>query len=61
MGPWTHPQAGSITRPATTNAGDRDFGLLSLLDTREIELAWFDHWLKGIANGAEHARRSSSS
>jgi uncharacterized protein len=52
MGPWTHSQAG-IAPPGTTNAGDRDFGLVSLLDTRVIELAWFDHWLKGIANGAE--------
>ena len=39
--------------PGTTNAGDRDFGVGSLLDTRQIELAWFDHWLKGIDNGAE--------
>ena len=53
MGPWTHSQAG-IAPPGTTNAGDRDFGLVSLLDTRAIELAWFDHWLKGIDNGVEH-------
>jgi putative CocE/NonD family hydrolase len=52
MGPWTHSQAG-IAPPGTTNAGDRDFGLVSLLDTRVIELAWFDHWLKGIDNGAD--------
>jgi len=53
MGPWTHPQAGSIFPPGTTNAGDRDFGLVSLLDTKAIELAWFDRWLKGVDNGAE--------
>ncbi len=53
MGPWTHPQAGSIPAPGSTNAGDRDFGVASLLDTRDIELAFFDHWLKGIENGAE--------
>ena len=53
MGPWTHPQAGSIFPPGTTNAGDRDFGVGSLLDTKAIELAWFDHWLKGVDNGAE--------
>jgi len=52
MGPWTHSQAGNLP-PGTTNAGDRDFGLISLLDTQQIELAWFDHWLKGVANGAE--------
>jgi hypothetical protein len=53
MGPWTHQQAGMHFPPGTTNAGDRDFGLVSLLDTVEIELAWFDHWLKGIDNGVE--------
>lgn len=52
MGPWTHSQAGN-TPPGTTNAGDRDFGLVSLLDTLQIELAWFDRWLKGIDNGAD--------
>ena len=52
MGPWTHNQAGN-TPPGTTHAGDRDFGVGSLLDTRLIELAWFDRWLKGIANGAD--------
>ena len=52
MGPWTHSQAGQMP-PGTTDAGDRDFGFDSLLETRSIELAWFDHWLKGIDNGAE--------
>jgi hypothetical protein len=52
MGPWTHSQAG-IAPPGTTNAGDRDFGVGSLLDTRAIEVAWFDHWLRGIDNGVE--------
>jgi putative CocE/NonD family hydrolase len=52
MGPWTHNQAGN-TPPGTTNAGDRDFGVASLLDTRLIELAWFDRWLKDDANGAD--------
>lgn len=52
MGPWTHSQAGTAP-PGTTDAGDRDFGLVSLLDTQRIELAWFDRWLKGSPNGAE--------
>jgi putative CocE/NonD family hydrolase len=52
MGPWTHPQAGNQP-PGTSNAGDRDFGQVSLLDTRLIELAWFDHWLKHIDNGVD--------
>ncbi|MGD9710942.1 MAG: CocE/NonD family hydrolase [Thermomicrobiales bacterium] len=54
MGPWTHPQAGNAP-PGTTNAGDRDFGIHSLLDTRAIELAWFDRWLKGKPNDVEKA------
>jgi putative CocE/NonD family hydrolase len=54
MGPWTHPQAGMTLPPGTTNAGDRDFGLGSLLNTAAIEKAWFDHWLKGVDNGSEH-------
>ena len=54
MGPWTHDQA-SNWPPGTTTAGNRDFGFVSRLDTRAIELAWFDHWLKGIDNGAEQA------
>jgi uncharacterized protein len=52
MGPWVHSQAGNQP-PGTTNAGDRDFGVASLLDTTPIELAWFDRWLKGIDNGAD--------
>lgn len=52
MGPWTHSQAGN-TPPGTTNAGERDFGIGSLLDTQAIEIAWFDRWLKGIDNGVE--------
>jgi putative CocE/NonD family hydrolase len=46
MGPWTHTQAGS-SPPGTTHAGERDFGADSLFDTRAMELAWFDRWLKG--------------
>ncbi len=53
MGPWTHQQAGSLMAQTDTSAGDRDFGVPSLLDTRAIELRWWDHWLKGIDNGAE--------
>ena len=36
-----------------TNAGEVDFGRDSKLDLQEIELRWFDHWLKGEDNGAE--------
>jgi putative CocE/NonD family hydrolase len=47
MGPWHHSVA------QETHAGEVDFGKASVLDLNEIELRWFDHWLKGIDNGAE--------
>ena len=46
VGPWIH-NASSLT-----HAGEVDFGVDSVLDLKEIELRWFDHWLKGIPNGA---------
>ena len=47
MGPWIHSASNM------TVAGDVDFGTASQLDLREVELAWFDRWLKGIENGAD--------
>ena len=47
VGPWIHSAC------STTFAGELDFGAISMLDLREIELRWFDHWLKGRDNGAE--------
>ena len=47
IGPWIHEES------KMTHAGEVDFGLDSVLDLQEIELRWFDHWLKGIPNGAE--------
>ncbi len=44
MGPWVH---GSESR----KTGDVDFGEDAALDTRELELRWFDSQLKGIDNG----------
>jgi hypothetical protein len=46
-GPWNHP-----------GLGDRevcgiDFGELAAVDKQEIIIRWFDHWLKGIANGVD--------
>ena len=46
VGPWIHNAS------AFTNAGDVDFGRHSKLDLQEIELRWFEHWLKGVSNGA---------
>ena len=42
VGHWTH--AGS----ANTFAGDLDFGQHSTIDSKEVRLAWFDHYLKGL-------------
>jgi putative CocE/NonD family hydrolase len=47
VGPWIHDAS------SMTNAGEVDFGRDSKLDLQEIELRWFDHWLKGEDNGAE--------
>jgi hypothetical protein len=51
MGPWTHGDR------SLTHAGDVDFGPAATIDGnlagnwREFRLRWFDHWLKGAANG----------
>ena len=47
MGPWVH-QAGALT-----HAGEVDFGKDSMIDLRDIELRWFDRWLKGERNGID--------
>ena len=50
IGPWGH---GVRTDPAY---GDVDFGPQMAIDMRALHLRWFDHHLKGIANGlAEEA------
>ena len=47
IGPWIHSAS------KMTIAGDVDFGTESMLDLKEIELAWFDRWLKGTDIGAD--------
>ena len=47
IGPWIHGAS------RETHAGEADFGKASMIDLNEIELEWFDHWLKGKDNGAE--------
>jgi putative CocE/NonD family hydrolase len=44
IGPWTHVFG-------VRNAGQLDFGPEAELDTSELELRWFDHWMKGIDTG----------
>lgn len=47
IGPWGH-------RVNTSRRlGDVDFGPEALIDFDEVQLRWFDHWLKGVDNGVE--------
>ena len=48
IGPWVHDTGSGGTERCT---GDMDFGPEVLLDLRNEELRWFDHWLKDIDNG----------
>lgn len=44
VGPWLHASEGRKT-------GDLDFGETAILDSRELQLRWFDSQLKGKNNG----------
>jgi len=48
FGPWTHGQQ------AVSFAGMAEFGPDAAIDLRQEERRWFDRWLKGEANDAEH-------
>lgn len=47
IGPWSHTGSGG------RKVGKVDFGKEAALDTKQLELRWFDHWLKGKATGVE--------
>ena len=53
MGPWTHGDR------SKTFAGDVDFGAAATIDNnlaphwRAFRSRWFDHWVKGVANGVD--------
>ena len=53
MGPWTHGDR------SKSYSGDVDFGTAATIDNnlaahwREFRLRWFDHWVKGVANGVD--------
>jgi putative CocE/NonD family hydrolase len=49
IGPWAH--LFPYTSPTSTGTGDIDFGPHALIDLHEIQLRWFDHWLKGSDTG----------
>ncbi|MCY4369296.1 MAG: CocE/NonD family hydrolase [bacterium] len=47
IGPWHHHTN------TETHAGEIDFGKASVVDVDEIQLRWYDHWLKGVDNGVD--------
>lgn len=49
IGPWTHGGQGR------NSAGEVEFPREAALNFNEWRLAWFDHWMKGIANQADKA------
>jgi len=49
IGPWTH------YGQEQSYAGIAEFGPTATIDRNDFERAWFDHWLKGIANGVDKA------
>jgi putative CocE/NonD family hydrolase len=49
VGPWAH--LFPYTSPTSTGTGDIDFGPAALIDLHEVQLRWFDHWLKGLSTG----------
>lgn len=53
IGYWRHSGPYPQTENLYTELGAFDFGKDALLDLQEIELRWFDHWLKGYENGIE--------
>jgi len=46
-GPWNHPGLGK------REVCGIDFGEQAAVDQQEIIIRWFDHWLKGLANGID--------
>ena len=49
IGPWAH--LFPYTSPTSTGTGDIDFGPQALIDLHDVQLRWFDHFLKGIDTG----------
>jgi len=49
LGPWAH--LFPYTTPTTGGTGDIDFGPNAFMDLHDVQLRWFDYWLKGIDNG----------
>jgi putative CocE/NonD family hydrolase len=51
IGPWAH------MINAGRQLGAIDFGPDAVIDFRNVQLRWFDHWLKGIDNGVDREPR----
>jgi len=47
VGPWAHHTIGK------RECHGIDFGPAAAVDTPDIEIRWFDHWLKGLDNGVD--------
>lgn len=47
MGPWSH----GISRDG--KVGGLRFGNEAIVDLNEVQMAWFDHWLKGAETGVD--------
>jgi len=47
IGPWNHANMGSREQ------GDFDFGPNARIDMQQMQIRWFDYWLKGIDNGID--------
>ena len=50
VGPWLHI-------PWARTVGQVDFGADAANPIDDLQLAWFDHWLKGRANGVDKRPR----
>jgi putative CocE/NonD family hydrolase len=49
VGPWAH--LFPYTGPTSRGTGDIDFGPHARIELHEMQLRWFDHWLKGLDTG----------
>jgi uncharacterized protein len=47
IGPWSHSGSGA------SKVGKVDFGKAAAVDTKQLEIRWFDYWLKGNNNGMD--------
>lgn len=48
IGPWSHSGRGR------RRFGNIDFGPQAAVDLTELQIRWFDYWLKGKPNGVDH-------